>query len=82
MPDFSLAFNIFKTILSYVWKILDKLRLTIPLFYLIIVSIVSHYNDWVNKNANLFGIIFYIIIGLVAISWIITFIKYIKSIIK
>ena len=57
-------------LLNSLFKIASFFRLGIPLFYAIIVPI--FFADWLHKNETLAMGIWYMMIGLVILSWIIS----------
>lgn len=71
----SLGIMVFFTILSLVFKVSGKLRLTIPLLYFLAATMSTFFTDWTTKNENYVLLGLYIIIGLVVVSWIYSLIK-------
>jgi len=68
-------------ILSLAFKVAGKLRLTIPLAYLLIVSFGGgiFFPEWVDENEPLLLLGLYILIALVVISWIYSLVKAIRE---
>ena len=71
--------TILLTVLSLIFKVAGKLRLTIPFLYFIVAIISTFFTDWTSKNEQLVLIGLYILIGLVILSWIFSLIKAIKN---
>lgn len=65
--------------LSLIFKVGGKLRLTLPIAYLLIAVISTFFTDWTTKNEQyiLYGL--YILIGLVTLSWIWSLVKKLRS---
>jgi len=75
----SLGFTVLLGILSLIFKVGAKLRLTLPILYFLAAVVSTFFTDWTTQNEQsvLYGL--YILIGLVALSWIYSFIKTIKN---
>ena len=71
--------TILLSVLSLIFKVAGKLRLTIPFLYFLVAIISTFFTDWTTKNEQLVLICLYILIGLVTISWIFSLIKTIKN---
>ena len=63
-------------ILSFIFKLASKFRLTIPFLCLLLFSTVL--NKWAGENETLAFIILFSLLGLTVISWIISLIKVIQ----
>ena len=63
-------FLIVIVMLPFIFKLLIKLRLIFPLVYIALVSTV--FVQWTEANQALSMTILYILLGLVALSWLIT----------
>lgn len=74
----SLSFSIGLLLLSFLFKVSGKLRLTIPLIYFLAAVISTFFTDWTSKNEQLVLLGLYILIGLVLVSWIVSLIKVIR----
>ncbi len=75
----SISFTILLTVVSLIFKVAGKLRLTIPLLYFLAAIISTFFTDWTSQNEPLVLIGLYILIGLVTLSWIFSLIKTIKN---
>ena len=64
-------------LLSLVFRVAAKLRLTLPIIYIILMAFV--FNDWADKHEVLSIGILIVILVLVVISWIYSFIKAIRN---
>ena len=66
-------------IVSAVFKIAAKLRLTIPALYMLAAGISTLFTDWVGQHEQmiLFGL--YAQLGVVALTWVITAVKAIRD---
>lgn len=63
-------------ILSFIFKLASKFRLTIPLLCLLLFCTVL--NKWARENEKLAFIILFSLLGLTVISWIVSLIKAIR----
>lgn len=66
-------------VFSLLFKIAGKLRLTIPLLYLLAAIIGSYLTDWVNENESLVLYGLYLVIALSILSWVFSLIKSIRK---
>ncbi len=66
-------------ILSVVFKIAAKLRLTIPVLYILAAGISTVFTDWVSQHEKLILFGLYAQLAVVALSWIITAVKAIQN---
>jgi hypothetical protein len=66
-------------LLSAVFKIAGKLRLTIPALYILAMGISNIFTDWVGQHEQLILYVLYAQLGLVALSWVITAVKAIRE---
>ena len=62
-------------LLSAVFKIAAKLRLTIPALYILAAGISTLFTDWVGQHEQLILFGLYAQLGIVALSWVITAVK-------
>jgi len=74
-----IIFGIALTLLPYLLFLALKLRLGIPLVYLVLMLTV--FRDWCQTHAALADGIFFAMLGLVALSWVITAVRKIYDII-
>jgi len=65
-------------ILSFIFKAAGKLRLGIPLIYLLIAVISTFFTRWTTEHESLVLMGLYILMGLTALSWIVSLIKTIR----
>ena len=66
-------------ILSVVFKIAAKLRLTIPVLYILAAGISTVFTDWVSQHEKLILLGLYAQLAVVALSWAITAVKAIQN---
>ena len=66
-------------ILSVVFKIAAKLRLTIPVLYILAAGISTVFTDWASQYEKLILFGLYAQLVLVALSWVITAVKAIQN---
>ena len=66
-------------VLSVVFKIAAKLRLTIPVLYILAAGISTVFTDWVSQHEKLILFGLYAQLMLVALSWVITAVKAIQN---
>ena len=74
-----IAATVLLGLLSVIFKIGGKLRLTLPILYFLIAVISTFFTDWTTKNEQLVLNGLYILIGIVALSWIYSLVKTIKN---
>lgn len=74
-----ISITVLLTVLSLMFKVAGKLRLTIPFIYFLVATISTFFTDWTTKNEQVVLIGLYVLIGLVIISWIFSLIKTIKN---
>ena len=65
-------------ILSIIFRLAAIFRLTIPLLYIIAMNTVC--NNWYHAHESLAHIIFFVILGLVVLSWIISLVRKVQHI--
>ena len=65
-------------IFSLIFKVAGKLRLTIPLVYLLVAVVSTFVTDWTTENEPLVMLGLYILIGLCVLSWIMSLVKAIR----
>lgn len=74
----SLCSMILMMVLSLLFKVAGKLRLTLPLFYFLAAVISTFFTDWVSEHEQLVLWGLYILIGLVVLSWIVSLVRTIR----
>lgn len=74
----SIGVTVFLTVLSIAFKVAGRLRLGIPLLYLLVAVVSTFFTDWTSENEPLVLIGLYILLSLVVISWIFSLVKAIK----
>ena len=67
-------------IISIIFKLAAVFRLTIPLLY--VVAMNTFWRSWYQAHQSLGDIIFFVLLGLVVLSWIISLVRKIQSIFK
>ncbi|MFZ5967632.1 MAG: hypothetical protein ACOYVK_10745 [Bacillota bacterium] len=72
----SLCLTVGLFILSIVFKVAGKLRLTIPVLCFLLFSTVL--NEWAEQHEMLSSIILFSLLGLTVLSWIVSLIKVIR----
>ncbi|MFT9494535.1 MULTISPECIES: hypothetical protein [Thermotaleaceae] len=72
----SLCLTVGLFILSFVFKVAGKLRLTIPVICFLLFSTVL--NEWTEQHETLASIILISLFGLTVLSWVISLIKVIR----
>lgn len=66
-------------VLSLLFKVSGKLRLTIPLIYFLVAAVSTLFTDWASKHEQLVFVGLYVLLGLVALSWIVSLVKVIQK---
>lgn len=74
----SLAISALLLILSLVFKVAGKLRLTLPLLYFLAAVVSTFFTDWTSKHEQLVLYGLYALIALVIISWVVSLVKVIR----
>ncbi len=72
----SICLTVGLLILSFMFKVAGKLRLTIPVLCLLLFSTVL--NKWAVEHETLAYIILFLLLGLTVLSWIVSLIKAIR----
>lgn len=75
----SLSISVGLFILSLLFKVSGKLRLTIPLIYFLAAAVSTLFTDWTSKHEQLVFVGLYVLLGLVALSWIVSLVKAIQK---
>ena len=65
--------------LSVVFKIAAKLRLTVPVLYILAAGVSTVFTDWVGQHEQLILFGLYAQLGVVALSWVVTAVKAIQD---
>lgn len=65
-------------ILSFIFKVAGKLRLGIPLIYLLAAVVSTFFTRWTTEHEPLVLLGLYILIGLTVLSWIVSLVKAIR----
>ena len=66
-------------LLSALFRIAAKLRLTIPVLYILVAGISSIFTDWVGQHEQLVFVGLYVQLAVVALSWIVTAVRAIRD---
>lgn len=74
----SLCISIGLAVLSLILKVAGKLRLTIPVLYLLIASFTTPFNSWVSRHEALVMAVFYFLLAAVILSWIVTLVRTVR----
>ena len=74
----SISASVLLLILSLLFKVAGKLRLTLPLLYMVAAVISTFFTDWTSKNEQLVLLGLYVLVGLVFISWIVSLVKAVR----
>lgn len=67
------------TVLSMIFKVAGKLRLSLPIFYILAAAISTLFSDWVTQHEATVIIGLYVLIGLVVLSWILSLVSTIRA---
>lgn len=74
----SVCSTILMIVLSLLFKVAGKLRLTLPLLYLIVAVVSTFFTDWTSEHEQLVLWGLFILTGLVVLSWIVSLVKTIR----
>lgn len=66
-------------LLSLVFKVAGKLRLTLPVWYVLAAAVSTMFTDWTTENEKMVTLGLYILIVLVVLSWVASLIKAIHA---
>ena len=66
-------------LLSALFRIAAKLRLTIPVLYILAAGVSSIFTDWVSQHEQLIFVGLYVQLAVVALSWIVTAVRAIRD---
>ena len=67
------------TVLSLIFKVAGKLRLSLPILYILAAAISTLFTDWVTQHEAAVLIGLYVLIGLVVLSWILSLVSTIRA---
>ena len=67
------------TLLSLILKVSGKLRLTLPIWYLLIAAVSTLFSDWVTLHEGLVMTGLYLLLGIVVVSWLFSLVKAIRQ---
>ena len=67
------------TVLSLIFKVAGKLRLSLPILYILAAAISTLFTDWVTQHEAAVLIGLYVLIGLVVLSWISSLVSTIRA---
>lgn len=79
MMILSLSVSAGLTLLSLLFKVSGKLRLALPIWYILIAAVSTMFTDWVTRNEGLVMIGLYLLITAVAVSWIFSLVRAIRE---
>lgn len=79
MMMISVSASVGLLLLSTIFRVAGKLRLTLPIWYVLAAAISTLFTDWTTKNEKpvMFGL--YALIALVVLSWVVSLIKTIRA---
>ena len=66
-------------LLSALFRIAAKLRLTIPVLYILAAGVSSIFTDWVSQHEQLIFVGLYVQLAVVVLSWIVTAVRVIRN---
>ena len=76
----SLIITVFVQVFYLIFKIAQKCKLTLPLVYLLIVTISTFFSRWIPEHESLVLIGLYILIGMTVLQWIYVLIQKVRSV--
>lgn len=65
--------------LSLIFRVAGKLRLTLPIWYVLIAAVSTVFTDWTTQNEKWVMLGLYLLTGAVALSWICSLVKAIRA---
>ncbi len=75
----SLSISIGLWLLSLIFKVAGKTRLTLPVLYFLVAVISTFFTDWTSKHETLVLFGLFILVALVVLSWIFSLVKVIQN---
>ncbi len=75
----SLSVSIGLWLLSLIFKVAGKTRLTLPVLYFLVAVISTFFTDWTSKHETLVLFGLFILVALVVLSWIFSLVKVIQN---
>lgn len=66
-------------LLSVIFKVAGKLRLTLPVWYVLAAAVSTIFTDWTTKNEKLVMLGLYILIAIIVLSWLVSLIKVLRA---
>lgn len=67
------------SLIAVVFQVAAKLRLTVPLLYVLAAAISTLFTDWVSQHEQLVAFGLLLLLALVAASWVHTLVQYLNS---
>lgn len=79
MAFLSLSVSLGLWVLSLIFKVAGKMRLTLPLVYLLAAVISTFFTDWTSEHETLVLIGLFLLVVLVVLSWIFSLAKAVRA---
>lgn len=70
MMILSVGVSVAMLLLSLIFRVAGKFRLTLPIWYILIASVSTVFTDWTTRNEKWVMLGLYLLIGIVVLSWI------------
>lgn len=64
-------------LLSLIFRLAGTLRLTVPLLYALLLPVI--FPDWYHAHQGLGNGIFFVLLGLVGLSWVVTLVRRVRG---
>lgn len=75
----SVGITILLGLLSIIFRVGAKLRLTLPILYILTASIAGFFTDFVRKNEGLVWLGLFVLLGTIVISWVVSLVQRIRD---
>lgn len=79
MMVLSMGVSVGMLFLSLIFRVAGKLRLTLPIWYILIAAVSTVFTDWTTQNEKWVMLGFYLLTGAVLLSWICSLVKVIRT---
>lgn len=79
MMILSVGVSVAMLLLSLIFRVAGKFRLTLPIWYILIASVSTVFTDWTTRNEKWVMLGLYLLIGIVVLSWIRSLVGAIRS---
>lgn len=79
MMILSVGVSVGMLLLSLIFRVAGKFRLTLPIWYILIAAVSTVFTDWTTQNEKWVMLGLYLLIGIVVLSWIHSLVSAIRA---